>query len=193
MIIGITGGVGAGKSTVIGYMRDRYECYGILADDVARDWQGKGEDVYNKIVDRFGVGILDESGEIDRNKLASIAFADESNVVSLNKIVHPAVRRKIEELIAENKESYKHIALEAALLVEARYEDIYDELWYIKTGDDLRIDRLKANRGYSEERCRNIMGNQLSDDEYKAAADYIIVNDGDINSLYAQIDKRLTK
>lgn len=193
MIIGITGGVGAGKSTVIGYMTEKYDCFPILADDVARDLQAKGQPVYKEIVDWLGDKILGDDGEIDRGKLFSTAFADKSGIARLNEIVHPAVRVKIEQMIADNVNIHAHIALEAALLVEAHYEDVYDELWYIKSSEDVRIDRLHENRGYTKEKSLSIINNQLKDYEYEAAADYVVVNDGDIESLFDQIDKRLTQ
>ncbi|MCR4716342.1 MAG: dephospho-CoA kinase [Lachnospiraceae bacterium] len=191
MVIGITGGVGAGKSTVINYMAENFDCYAILADDVARDLQAKDAIAYKEIVDWLGEDILANDKEIDRAKLAKIVFKDPMMVEKLNDIVHPKVRTKIVELVNDNLDKHAHIAIEAALLVEAHYEDIYDELWYVSADEEVRIKRLMSDRGYSYERCVNIINNQLKDSEYRAAADYIIVNNGDLSSLNEQIKERL--
>ena len=193
MVIGITGGIGSGKSTVIKYMSDNFDCYAIMADDVARSLQMKGEDAYLEIVSWLGENALLPDSELDRNYIAKYVFADESRVARLNSIVHPRVRDRIVELIAKNKDRYKHIALEAALLVEQHYEDIYDELWYIHTPRDIRIKRLMSDRGYSYDKCISIIDKQLDDDEYLKAADYVINNDGDFNRLYIELKTRLEK
>ena len=191
MIIGITGGVGAGKSTVLDYMAGHFDCCIIMADDVARKLQMKGETVYNEIVSWLGSEALLEDGELDRAYIADYVFKDNDRINKLNMIVHPRVRERIVSLIDDNISKYKHIALEAALLVEQHYEDIYDELWYIHTPKDIRIKRLMNDRGYSYEKCLSIIDKQLDDDSFYKAADFVVTNDGDLDSLYTQIKSRL--
>jgi dephospho-CoA kinase len=191
MVIGITGGIGAGKSTVMNYMKEHFDCFIIMADDVARDLQMKGEEAYKEIVDWLGEEALLPDLELNRAYIADYVFEDSERIDKLNSIVHPKVRERIVKLIDDNISKYKHIALEAALLVEQHYEDVYDELWYVHTPKDIRIKRLMSDRGYSYEKCLSIISKQLDDDSYKEAADYVIINDGDFNNLYTQLKSKL--
>ena len=162
-----------------------------MADDVARKLQMKGETAYNEIVSWLGSEALLDDGELDRAYIADYVFKDNDRINKLNMIVHPRVRERIVSLIDDNISKYKHIALEAALLVEQHYEDIYDELWYIHTPKDIRIKRLMNDRGYSYEKCLSIIDKQLDDDSFYKAADFVVTNDGDLDSLYTQIKSRL--
>ncbi len=191
MVIGITGGIGAGKSTVMNYMKEHFDCFIIMADDVARDLQMKGEEAYKEIVDWLGEEALLSDLELNRAYIADYVFKDSERIDKLNSIVHPKVRERIVKLIDDNISKYKHIALEAALLVEQHYEDVYDELWYVHTPKDIRIKRLMSDRGYPYEKCLSIISKQLDDDSYKEAADYVIINDGDFNNLYTQLKSKL--
>jgi dephospho-CoA kinase len=142
MIIGITGGIGSGKSTVMRYIKEHYSVYPILADDVARRLQKRGGGLLEAIADTFGQTVLGADGELNRAALADLVFADEAKRLQLNALVHPAVRTRIEELIQEHAPQYTHIAIEAALLIEEHYEEICDELWYVDAPDEVRIQRL---------------------------------------------------
>lgn len=190
MVIGLTGGIGAGKSAVMEYLQEK-GCYTILADDVARKLQEKGGVIYNKMLEVFGTDILGEDGQLDRNSVASVVFSDEKRLSQLNAIVHPAVREKILSLIAENKDKYPHIVIEAALLIEEHYEDVVDELWYVDAADEIRIKRLMENRGYTREKCLSIMNRQLSREEYVRHCKVVLDNSTTLAEVRAQVDQAL--
>lgn len=191
MNIGITGGVGTGKSTVMAVLKRDYGFETLLADDAAAELEKKGRPVYEAIVDRFGNDILGSDGEIDRKKLAAIVFRDRNALKQLNSITHPAVKKEILKRVSKAGEIGQNLAVEAALLIEEHYDEILDELWYVDTPEEIRIQRLMASRGYTREKCLSIIGSQLDRDEFIRHCDRVIVNDGDMEKLKANISSVL--
>ena len=167
--IGITGGVGAGKSTVLGFLETDFQAVVCEADKVAHKLQEPGEVCYEEIIEKFGCGILDGDGKIDRKKLGNIVFADEKKLQRLNRIVHPRVK----EYIRKKK------------------EEICDELWYIHTPDEVRRKRLKESRGYTDERIDGIMKNQKSEKQFRNACSVVIENGEDFKETCIQIKEAL--
>lgn len=192
-VIGVTGGVGSGKSVILSILEKEYGAQTILADLVAHDLMEPGAKSYMEIVERFGDSIVQEDGAIDRQKLGSIVFADEKKLEQLNGITHPNVKEEIKRRIAKirKKGEASMIVLEAALLIESGYEDIYDELWYIYVNRETRYERLKEGRGYTREKTDSIMNNQLSEEEFRAHAQVIIDNSYDIEQTKKQIHEIL--
>ncbi|MBQ7775704.1 MAG: dephospho-CoA kinase [Lachnospiraceae bacterium] len=192
-LIGVTGGVGAGKSEILSYIKKHYKCRIYLADEVAHLIKRKGERCYDRLVDLLGEEVLEESGEIDKKKMAAAIFASEELLEQVNAIVHPEVRFYLEDRIKEawKDESVELLFIEAALLIEAGYGEIVDEMWYIYADEDVRRKRLKANRGYSEEKIEQIMEAQLSEEEFRAACDFVINNSGELSESYKQINEKL--
>ena len=195
MFIGVTGGVGAGKSTILQILEDKYNAHIIMADDVARELMNKGKASYRAIVKEFGDDILREDGEIDRQKLAEIVFQDEEKLNKLNSIVHPLVRKAIvkEQKQVNKKDPDRLIVLEAALLIEAGYKEILDELWGVIVQKEIRIQRLMDSRGYTREKSESIIANQLSDEEFRANCDFIIDNSGTLEDTTEQIRKHFER
>lgn len=192
-LIGITGGVGAGKSEILAYIRKHYKCRIYLADEVAHLIKRKGQHCYNMLVDLLGEEILEPGGEIDKKKMAAVIFADEELLEQVNAIVHPQVRIFLKERIREAKQDkeVELLFIEAALLIEAGYKEIVDELWYVYADKDVRKRRLQSNRGYSEEKIAQIMSSQLTEEEFRAASDFCIDNSGELTESYKQINKKL--
>ena len=192
-IIGITGGVGCGKSEIIRYIMKNYRCFVIFADDVAKQLQQKGNLCYDKIVNLLGDSILQVDGEIDKTKMAAKIFADEELLLKVNGIIHPAVYDYVEEKIAEcrNKQEIDFFIIEAALLIECGYGKIVDEMWYVYTADEIRRERLKKSRGYSDEKINQIFSSQLSYEEFKNASTFMLDNGGTIENTQKQIDSKL--
>ena len=192
-IIGITGGVGSGKSRVLEILRDEYHAYTLEADKAAHALMRQGGAVYQSIVDAFGSEILAPDGEIDRKILGGIVFASKERLSILNNITHPAVRTHILTKIDayRRKEPDGIFALEAALLIEEGYGDICDELWYIYVDEDTRMKRLIEGRGYTEEKCLSIFASQSGEDYYRMHCKYIIDNCGDMEKTKIQIDNLL--
>lgn len=192
-VVGITGGVGAGKSQILAYLKEHTRCRIIMADQVAHELEEPGGRCYKPIVSRLGVSILKEDGRIDRIKMAERIFTDGNLLGQINEIVHPAVKEYITEAIAEERagDRIDYLFIEAALLIENGYKAIVDELWYIHTDMQVRKERLKASRGYSDEKIDNIMKGQLSEEEFRGQCSVVIDNSGTLDSVYRQIDKKL--
>ncbi|MCR5100528.1 MAG: dephospho-CoA kinase [Butyrivibrio sp.] len=192
-VIGITGGVGAGKSKVLAYIKNKYNCKIIMSDNVANDLKKKGMPCYKPVLDLLGKQILGDDGEIDKKKMAAVIFADKEKIEKINGIMHPAVNSYIISLIDEEKKAnlIDYLFIEAALLIENGYDKIVDELWYIYAQESVRRARLKDTRGYSDEKIDSILKNQLSDDEFRKYCKVVIDNSAEIEETYRQIDKEL--
>lgn len=190
MVIGVTGGVGAGKSTVLEQLEKHFGAHLIIADEVAKELMEPQGASYEAVVDAFGREILNEEGQIDRQRLAGIVFNDDEKLELLNSLTHPKVRTEIERRIASvyEKDANALIVVEAALLIEAGYEEMLDELWVIDADPEVRIQRLMENRGYSREKCLDIMNNQLSNEEFRTHADEVIDNSGTLDETLRRIE-----
>lgn len=193
-IIGITGGIGAGKSQILEYMSSRYGAVVCQADEVAKKLQKKGAGCYQAILEHFGEAILDKKGELDREKLARIVFTDKEELAVLNGIVHPAVKKEIQKIIKEEKSRHTSLfVLEAALLIEDHYEQICDEIWYVYVEDDIRKKRLIYARGYEPEKVDDIMASQLPKEAYLRSCDRVVDNSGIFEETKIQLDEMIKK
>lgn len=191
--IGITGGVGAGKSEILSYIRKHYKCEIYLADQVAHEVEEPGTDCYRELLKLLGSDIAGPGGQIDRGKMAEKIFGDPALLARVNAIIHPAVKRYLLERLAAARESGETelFFVEAALLIEDGYKQLVDELWYIYAGEDVRRQRLRQSRGYSEEKTESIMSRQLSEERFRENCDFIIDNSGSLEDSYRQIDRKL--
>ena len=192
-LIGVTGGVGAGKSQILAYIKEHYKCGIYLADEVAHLVKRKGEACYYELVELLGEDILLEDGEINKSAMASKIFADDELLERVNEIVHPQVRIYLENRVKEARESneIELMFIEAALLIEAGYKEFVDELWYIYADADVRKERLMQSRGYSEEKIAQIMEAQLSEEIFRKECDFVINNSGTLADSYRQIRRKL--
>lgn len=188
-VIGITGGVGAGKSQILGYLNEKYGATICMADDVAKKLQKKGGECYAPIVEHFGEEILDEQGELNRSKLAGIVFTNNEELEVLNSIVHPAVKTEVKRIMEEEaKKGTKLFILESALLVEEDYGVYCDELWFIYVKDSIRKNRLIYARGYDSQKVDDIIASQLSKKEFLKNCDRVIDNNGEFVETMQQLD-----
>ena len=147
--IGITGGVGAGKTAILSYLESNYPCRVMLADEIAHDVMEPGRDCYRKLQELFAKDqVFEADGQIDRKRMAQVLFSDEEKRLALNNIVHPAVKQYVIDEMNRERAAQKNkvLILEAALLIEEHYDEICDELWYIYTSEKNRRERLKLNR-----------------------------------------------
>lgn len=192
-VIGITGGVGAGKSELLKYISLKYNSGVIYSDNVANEIKKKGTKCYDKIVSLLGKTIVGEDGEIDKTKMAAMIFANDDLLYKVNDILHPAVEEYIDEKVSfESKENkLDFLFIEAALLIESGYKEKVYEMWYVKASKDVRRKRLKESRGYSDSKIREIFDSQLSDEEFIKGSDFVIDNDRDISFSEKEIDNRL--
>ncbi len=193
VVIGITGGVGAGKSEILKYLKERYNCRIVMADQVAHSLEEPGEKCYDSLVALLGAEIVGTDGRIDKQRMAGKIFGNAGTLAKVNAIVHPAVKEAILDMIAEERRAntLDFFFLEAALLIEDGYERIVDEMWYIHAEVAVRQSRLKASRGYSDERIEKILGGQLSEEEYRSHCRVVIENNGTLECVYKQIDEKL--
>lgn len=191
--IGITGGVGAGKSLVLDYIESRYRAKIYKADEIANFLKEPGQSCYRPVVDLLGEGILLEDGRISKEKMAELVFSDAGLLQAVNALIHPAVKEFILHEIKKTEEEgiYDFFILEAALLIEEHYDEILDELWYIHTEREIRKKRLKQTRQYSDEKIGNIMEKQLSDSVFRKHCRVIIENNDKPEDTYDQIDEKL--
>lgn len=192
--IGITGGVGAGKSAILDYLKNKPDTKVMLADEIAHELMVPGTQCYDRLKAEFGTeDIYQKAGFFDRIKLAQVIFSDDEKRKKLNGIVHPAVRKYvIGQAAYERKEGrIKLLVLEAALLIEEHYDEICDELWYIYTSEENRRIRLKKQRNYSDEKINEIFNSQLTDEKFRKACRVVIDNNGTIEAAEAQIEAAL--
>ena len=184
--IGITGGVGAGKSEVLNFLEKNYNVEVLRSDELAKQLILPGHACYDiirvqfKDEDIWGGEVASAPGKplIDKGKLARLIFSDEAKRKKYDGIVHPAVReeilRRVE--IARKSSEVDVFFLEAALLIEEGYDKVCDELWYIYAPVGVRRQRLKASRGYTDEKIDQMLASQLPDDEFRNACDVVIDN-----------------
>lgn len=190
--IGITGGVGAGKSSILQYIREHYDARIYLADQVAMELQQKGARCYEPLIELLGTEILGDNEEINRPAMAAKIFDNPALLEQVNEIVHPAVREYLLEQVAKAREEEVELFfVEAALLIECGYKELVDEMWVIYANRETRKKRLAKDRGYSLEKINNIMNSQLTEEAFLAGADFVIDNSGELDDSYAQIRKKL--
>ena len=196
-IIGITGGIGGGKSTILNFISSHYIAEIYYADEIARELELPGTNIYDRLVSIFGKSILEKPSKIDstidKKKFAHIIYDDPEKLEMVNDIIHPAVEDYIVNKIraAVKQHETELFMIEAALLIEKGYKDMVDEMWYIYASDETRIERLMESRGYTRAKAKKIMESQLTDMEFRDKSDIVIDNSGDIEKAYAQIRSRL--
>ena len=172
-IIGITGGVGSGKSEILNILKNDYQAKVIQSDHVAHELMVPGAKSYDAIVQAFGNEILNEDQTINRPILGEIVFHDETKLSLLNSITHKNVD---EEILSR---------------IDQFGKEEFDQLWYIYTREEVRYERLKASRGYSDEKIKQMIEKQQKEEEFKSMASNIIDNSGDLEDTKAQIIKIL--
>jgi len=186
MKVGLTGGIGAGKSTVADLFSRRGAVV-IRSDELARQVIEPETPGQKQVISRFGIEILNDKGSIDRAKLAQIVFKDDVALKDLENIVHPLVRERTNQLMSEQT-SETIIINEIPLLLEKNMESLFDFLVIVISSEKNRLERL-LQRGVSEDQAKARMAKQVDDQARKAAADFLIVNDGNLDQLDADVQK----
>jgi len=192
--IGITGGVGAGKTAILSYLESNYPCRVMLADEIAHDVMEPGRDCYRKLQELFAKDqVFEADGQIDRKRMAQVLFSDEEKRLALNNIVHPAVKQYVIDEMNRERAAQKNkvLILEAALLIEEGYLDYVDEMWYIYAREEVRRKRLKESRGYSDEKIDSIMNSQLKETDFRRYCSVVIDNSDSLTESRRQIDEKL--
>ena len=183
MVIGLTGSIGTGKSEAARQL----EALGasiISADQVGHEAYTPNTEAWEQVVAAFGDDILQDDGEIDRRKLGAVVFSDPGQLEKLNQIMHPRMARmvadKIEELCDQGVEV---VVVEAALLFEAGWDSLVEEVWVTDSTEQVVIERLKQRNGMSEEEARKRISSQMGRTERLERSDYVIENSGDMATL----------
>ncbi len=192
--IGLTGGVGAGKTTVLKALAQMAQVRVLIADEIAHELMEPGNSCYRSLHEIFSMeDIWRSDGCIDRAALAKLLFSDEKKREQLNAIVHPAVKQFIINEVERERAIGERelVILEAALLIEEHYDAICDELWYVFASKETRERRLIEQRGYSKEKVEQIFAAQLSEEEYRAHCARVIDNDGDLTHVIEQLTQLL--
>ena len=198
-IIGVTGGVGSGKTELLHYIEKNYRCRILLADEASHEVMQKGGRIYEPLVALLGSSVFDRNGEINRKEMAARIFSQEELLGRVNALIHPAVREYILEAVAEEREkaaagaedAVDYFFLEAALLIECGYRSVVDEMWYIYCDLAVRRERLKKSRGYSDGKIDSILSSQLTEAEFRSGSDVVIDNSGNLEDAYRQIREAL--
>ena len=190
MVLGLTGGVGAGKSRILELFSKDYGAQVIQADLVARKLEDPGQPGLTGLVSLFGTGILQKDGTLDRKGFADRIFGNPEALKRVNALIHPLTWNEIKRQIRES--SAELIVVEAALFDE-RSREVCQYLLYVDTQDEIRIQRLMENRGYSRGKCLDIMKNQADRNDFLKLADFVIDNSGSLEESRLQIRRILKK
>lgn len=190
--IGVTGGVGAGKSLVLSYLKEHHGARIIMLDEVGRELMQPDGACFKPVVNLFGTDVVKPDGTLDRPLIAKRMLADDDLRIKLNGIIHPAVLHEtMNRIYRAEDEGVRLLVVESAILLETNYGAICDEVWYIYADVKVRAARLRASRGYDDARIRKTMEAQLSDEEFRKRADHVIDNSGDFELTRGQIDRVL--
>ncbi len=192
-VIGVTGGVGCGKSKLLSYIKEHYRCEIVYADVLAKELQEPGAACYEPLLELLGKEVVGEDNRIIKEKMADQIFGDKELLEKVNGLVHPAV---IAEIIRRKEEAEKNgvtklFFVEAALLIESGFDKICDEMWYIYAPREVRRERLKLSRGYSDEKIDAMMEKQLSEEMFRTNCQVVIDNGGPLRESIGQINQVL--
>jgi dephospho-CoA kinase len=184
--IGLTGGIGSGKSTAAKILGE-LGAPAIDADKVGHEIYQPGAPAYQELIDAFGEGILAPDRTIDRRKLGPIVFADPAALKRLNAIVHPKMFTRMGEMVAAMRQigETRPIVVEAAILIEANWQPLFDEIWLVTASREHVIERVERDRGLKPEQTEARIRAQLTDEERRKFATSVVHNDGTLEDLRA--------
>lgn len=188
MIIGITGSIGTGKSTVSNYLISKG--YSVVdADKISKGAYNIGSNGYKAILEVFGVEILNSNGEVDRKKIKKIVFDNSNMLQRLNMAIHPIIINEIEKEIEILLESQNVVFLDAPLLIETELHKKVDKIIVVVCDKNEQINRIIKRDKITADMAISIINSQMSIDEKLKFADYIVYNNSTIENLYSQVDE----
>ena len=175
---------------MLAYLEEKYNAFVIQADEVGHIVMAPGQECYQPVINLFGNDVIKNDKTIDRKRVSDVVFEQPDFLSRLNEIIHPAVKRYILKSLEKQKEEGRKLCVvEAALFLEEHYQEFCDEVWYIHTDEEIRIQRLMKNRGYTREKSLGIIGNQASEDYIRAHTDFVVENNGNVEKTWKQIDE----
>lgn len=187
LLIGLTGGIGSGKSTVSARLSDRGAVV-VDADAIVKELQRAGTPVFEAMVDRFGGKIVGSDGELDRAAVAAIVFEDSVALADLGAIVHPPTQMEIFRRVEEQRGGDRTVILDVPLLVESGWSDLAGTI-VVDLDHDTAVQRLVRYRDFDEEDARRRMASQVSREQRLEAADFVVDNRGSLEDLNREIDR----
>ena len=186
-VIGLIGGIGSGKSSVSAILHS-LGVEIIDADKVGHEAYTPNSEGWKKVISVFGQDIVGPENEIDRKKLGSIVFSDPSEMEKLNKLMHPIIHNLVEEKIKLlSHQGVKVVVLEAAILIEANWQDLTDEIWLAKSNQEVVIERVQLRNNFTREEIIKRIQSQMSNDEREKHSDIVIDNNGTIEQLEEKV------
>lgn len=191
-VIGLSGGIGSGKSTVAGMLAG-LGARVIDADRIGHEVYRPGSEGHRRVVEAFGTAVVGADGTIDRPALAGVVFADPAARGRLNAIVHPMLVAEIGRRIAAAREGDRPIVVEAAILAEAGWRSLFDRLWVVSVSPATAIARVMASRGMTREEVERRLAAQMPDAERRRLADVVIENEGSLDELRARVEEAWTR
>lgn len=194
-IIGLVGGMGSGKTTVVELISEIANAHIINADIVGHTILKKGNPAYYPVIESFGNEILNKDGEIDRKILGRIVFSDKEKLKKLNEITHPLIYQSIKEEISiiTKKNKYDYIVIDAALLIEIKLTELVDQVWGVHAPLESRINRIMLRDKFSKEEARGRISSQLPWTKIQEYIDIEIDNSDSIYYVQEQINELLNK
>ncbi|MCI9362131.1 MAG: dephospho-CoA kinase [Hungatella sp.] len=184
--IALTGGVGSGKSRILETLKENFPAAILQTDLVAKDLEEPGQPGFEALKKAFGEEIVDDTGRLRKEAMVRLVFGDYKTREKINVLIHPLVWEFVKQWCRRTEEPVA--VVESALLPENPH-DFFTEVWYVHTSRENRIQRLMDSRGYSIERCIQMIEGQPSEEEYRRQADCVIDNNGTEEEIYGQIRK----
>lgn len=188
-VIGLTGGIGSGKSTVANFLKELGAVV-LDSDKIGHEALQRGTSSYSEVVDAFGSDILQPSGEIDRSKLSLLVFSQPQKMAQLNRIMHPQIYKMVKSRLAELKQlGVKVAVVEVPLLIEAGWQPLFNEIWVTIASEDVVLKRLQGRNKYSTAASLARVRSQISNDERLAYANTVINTGCSLYELKAKVTK----
>lgn len=188
LLVGLTGGIGSGKSTVARLLERRGAAV-IDADQLAREAVAKGTPGFDRVIDAFGPGVVSPDGDLDRSALAARIFSDPTQKATLEAIVHPDVARRFSDQVETFRATDRIVVYVTPLLVELGLAPAFDVVVVVTASPHLRVSRVASDRGLSPDEVRGRLAVQATDEQRAEVADVLIDNDGSLADLEPQVDR----
>jgi len=188
LLVGLTGGIGSGKTTVAGLLAGRGAVV-VDADELAREALEPGTRTFKHVSDLFGQDVLTTDGRIDRAALANLVFSDEEKRRALESITHPEVFRLLAEAVEKLRDTDSIVVFDAPLIIETGFHQAVDVLVVVTAPVEQRIERVRRDRGMTEAEAAVRIAAQAEPEARNAAADFLILNDGGLEELEARVDE----
>lgn len=189
-IIGITGGIASGKSTVVAEIR-KHGYQVIDADQVVHELQAKGGKLYQALCNWLGTDILQENGELDRKKLGQLIFSSKDMLEKSSRLQNGIIREELARRRDELAKTKKVFFMDIPLLIEHDYMEWFDDIWLVHLDEKTQLERLVMRNHFSKEEAKKRMASQMSTEAKKPYADKLLDNSGDLTELKAQINQLL--